>query len=73
MGTTKDPGLLCSSLGGEVVGFVFKLPSPDHHARWMSKVNYNLKTKLVSKFFEKTEDEQEKVNQMVDFVLLFYT
>ena len=65
--------LVVISLGGEVVGFVFKLPGPDHHARWMSKVIYNLKMKLVSKFFEMTEDELEKVNQVVEFVLLFYT
>ena len=52
---------------------MFKLPGPDHHARWMSKVIYNLKMKLVSKFFEMSEDEKEKVNRVVEFVLLFYT
>ena len=65
--------LVIISLGGKVEGFVFKLPGPDHHARWMSKVIYNLKMKLVSKFFEMSEDEKEKVNRVVEFVLLFYT
>ena len=65
--------LVIISLGGKVEGFVFKLPGPYHHARWMSKVIYNLKMKLVSKFFEMSEDEKEKVNQVVEFILLFYT
>ena len=30
--------LVIISLGGKVEGFVFKLPGPDHHPRWMSKV-----------------------------------
>ena len=29
--------LVVVSLGGYVEGFCFKLPGPDHHARWMSK------------------------------------
>ena len=35
-------------LGGEVPGFEFHLPGPDHHARWMSKNIYFLKLKLLS-------------------------
>ena len=34
-------------LGGEVPSFQFRLPGPDHHARWMSKVIYTLKIKLL--------------------------
>ena len=35
--------LVVISLGGEVEGFMLKLPGPDHHARWMSKCIYSLK------------------------------
>ena len=51
---------LWRSLGEKVEGFVFKLQGPDHHARWMSTVIYNLKMKLVSKFIEMSDDEKEK-------------
>ena len=64
--------LVVISLGGEVKGFMLKLPGPDHHARWMSKVIYSLKLKLLSRVFEMTEDEKSKVNQVVEFILLFY-
>ena len=44
-------------LGGKVNGFTFKLPGPDHHARWMAKVIYNLKIKLLSNIFGKTDEK----------------
>ena len=58
MGRTKDPGVaLFRRLRSqwkdlnidyrEVVGFVFKLPGPDHHERWMSKCLYFLKINLL--------------------------
>jgi hypothetical protein len=65
--------LVVISLGGKMDGFMFKLPGPDHHARWMSKVIYNLKIKLLSNVFEMTDEEKRQVNQVTEFVLLFYT
>ena len=44
--------LLIITLGGKVIGFCFKMPGADHHARWMSKIIYNLKIFLLSKIFE---------------------
>ena len=64
--------LVVISLGGHVEGFKFKLPGPDHHARWMSKAIYNLKMKLISKFFHMSEVELSHVNQIAEFVVLFY-
>ena len=64
--------LVVISLGGQVKGFMFKLPGPDHHARWMSKVIYSLKLKLLSKVFEMTDEEKTRISQVVDFILLFY-
>ena len=65
--------LVVVSLGGKVDGFTFKLPGPDHHARWMSKVIYNLKIKLLSNIFVMTDEEKMQVDQVTDFVILFYT
>ena len=65
--------LVVVSLGGEVVGFIFKLPGPDHHARWMSKCIYFLKIKLVSKIFQVSAEEKMQVDSLVEFILLFYT
>ena len=64
--------LVVISLGGEVEGFTLKLPGPDHHARWMSKCIYSLKLKLLGNVFEMTDEEKHQVNQVVDFILLFY-
>ena len=59
-------------LGGDVQGFQFLLPGPDHHARWMSKVIYNLKMKLLSKIFKMSDEEKRKVEEVSNFVLVFY-
>ena len=64
--------LVVVSLGGEVEGFSFKLPGPDHHGRWMSKCIYLLKIKLLSKVFQLSEEEQEQVNSLAEYILLFY-
>ena len=53
--------LVVVSLGGEVEGFSFKLPGPDHHARWMSKCLYILKIQMLSKIFKLSEEEKEQV------------
>ena len=63
--------LLVVSLGGEVKGFTFKLPGPDHNARWMAKRIYYLKLKLVSKVFAMSVEEMNQVNQMAEYVILF--
>ena len=46
-----------SQLGGEIKGFTFKLPGPDHCASWMSKCIYFLKIRLVSKVFSLIDEE----------------
>ena len=64
--------LVVVSLGGEVEGFSFKLPGPDHHARWMSKCLYILKIQLLSKIFKLSEEEKEQVKALTEYILLFY-
>ena len=49
--------LVVVSLGGMVDSFTFNLPGPDHHARLMAKVIYNLKIKLLSNIFGKTDEK----------------
>ena len=55
-----------------MLGFVFKLPGPDHHARWMSKCLYFLKIKLLIKIFKVSEEEEVQVKTLAQFILLFY-
>ena len=64
--------LLIITLGGTVNGFCFKMPGADHHARWMSKVIYYLKIRLLSNIFELTPEQQEEVDQVAEFSVLFY-
>ena len=63
--------LLIISLGGEIPSFNFKLPGPDHHARWMSKVIYILKCRLVSNFFKMSEEERAQVDEIAKFCILY--
>ena len=64
--------LVVVSLGGTVKGFTFKLPGPDHHARWMSKCLYFLKINLLRKMFLMSEEERLRVERLAEFMLLFY-
>ena len=64
--------LLIVTLGGTVPGFSFKMPGADHHARWMSKQIYYLKIRLLSNIFDLTEEEQNQVDQITEFAVLFY-
>ena len=64
--------LVVVCLGGEVKGFRFKLPGPDHHARWMSKCLYFLKIRLLRKVFKMSEEENGQVDVLTEFILLFY-
>ena len=64
--------LVVVSLGGTVTNFKFKLPGPDHHARWMSKCLYILKIKLLSNQFKLFEDEIRQVTDLAEFIILFY-
>lgn len=64
--------LVVVGLGGKVEDFVFKLPGPDHHARWMAKGLYNSKMKLLRKVFKLSAEEQRQVDQLSEFVWLFY-
>ena len=59
-------------LGGEIPGFFFLLPGPDHHARFMSKQIYILKLKLLMNLFNMSEEEKEQVEEMCKFILIFY-
>ena len=61
------------TLGGKVDGFAFRMPGADHHARWMSKVIYNLKIRLLSKIFKLSPEEKEQVDKVTEFAVLFYT
>ena len=60
------------SLGGEVPGFKFRLPGPDHHARWMSKCIYTLKMCLLLNIFKLSETEKEQVVEVSNYILIFY-
>ena len=64
--------LLIVTLGGTVIGFSFKMPGADHHARWMSKVIYNLKIRLLSNIFEISPEEKDQVDKITEFTVLFY-
>ena len=59
-------------LGGSVPGFQFQIPGPDHHARWMSKQIYFLKMKLPKNVFKMSQEEQEQVEEIIKFVLIFF-
>ena len=59
------------SLGGEVEGFKFMLPGPDHHARWMSKKIYYLKINLLQDVFDMTDAEKIQVQEISKFILIF--
>ena len=59
-------------LGGDIPGFQFRQPGPDHHARWMSKCIYILKLSLLLETFKMSEDEKVKVVEVSKYVLLFY-
>ena len=59
-------------LGGEVEGFKFMLPGPDHHARFMSKCLYLLKIKLLFNSFKVSEEEKAQVDEICTFILIFY-
>ena len=64
--------LLIVTLGGTVKNFTFKMPGADHHARWMSKVIYYLKIRLLSNIFVISPEEKEEVSQITEFIVLFY-
>lgn len=64
--------LLVVLLGGTITGFSFKLPGPDHHARWMSKCLYLLKIYLLSTVFHMSEEELLQVATLTEFILLHY-
>ena len=64
--------LTINCLGGEVEGFVFMLPGPDDHARFMSKCLYLLKIKLLFNSFKVSEEEKVEVYEICTFILIFY-
>ena len=59
-------------LGGYVPGFCFKLPGPDHHARWMSKAIYYLKIQLLSRTFKLSEEEKMMIERCARFTGVLY-
>ena len=64
--------LVVVSLGGEVKDFSFKLPGADSNARWMAKTIYVNKMRLLSKVFSMSVEEHRMVEQLSEFVILFY-
>ena len=64
--------LLIVFLGGNIKNFKFRLPGPDHHARWMSKSIYFLKISLLVNVFKMSEEETSKVREITIFLALFY-
>ena len=64
--------LLVITLGGTVLGFTFKMPGADHHARWMSKAIYYLKIRLLCNIFELSLEEKHEVDLISEFTVLFY-
>ena len=60
------------SLGGNIPEFRMMLPGPDHHARWMSKVIYILKIKLLMGVFRLSEEEKHQVTDLSKYILIFY-
>ena len=64
--------LLIVFLGGNIKNFQFRLPGPDHHARWMSKCIYFLKISLLSKVFKMSVEETTKVQEITVFLALIY-
>ena len=59
-------------LGGNIPGFQFMIPGPDHHARWMSKVIYFLKMLLLLYQFLMSEEEKRQVVEISKYILIFY-
>ena len=64
--------LVIFCLGGCVKNFNLRIPGPDHHARWMSKVLYYLKIHLLQNHFQMSEDEKLEVQLVTEFILIFY-
>ena len=59
-------------LGGIIPGFKFRLPGPDHHARWMSKCIYILKLSLLLNVFKMSDDEKVQVVEVSKYILILY-
>ena len=59
-------------LGGKIENFLFKLPGPDHHARWMSKQIYCLKISLMLNQYELEEDTKAKLIECAKFQAIIY-
>ena len=64
--------LVVVSLGGVIPNFRFRLPGPDHHARWMSKGIYVIKIRLLSNVFKLTEGENENIRRIFLFTVVIY-
>ena len=61
-------------LGGEVPGFRFQYPGAFHHARWMAKLIYYLNLALLIRSCNfLTEGEQEEVEMMAQYILVFHS
>ena len=64
--------LVVVSLGGKISGFRFRLPGPDHHARWMSKGIYVMKIRLLSRVFRMSDIEQSNIRRIFNFTVVIY-
>ena len=65
--------LVVVSFGGEICGFIFRLPGPDHNACRMSKCIYFLKIRLIRKVVAFSKEEKKQADNMVNFILMVYT
>ena len=64
--------LVVVSLGGKIPNFIFRLPEPDHHARWMSKGIYVMKIWLLSKIFKLSDTEKCNIRRIFNFTIDIY-
>ena len=64
--------LVVVNLGGEIPSLKFRLPGPDHHARWMSKGIYVIKIWLLSKVFKLSEREKDDIRRIFLFTVVIY-
>ena len=64
--------LVVVSLGGTIPNFKFRLPGPDHHARWMSKGIYVMKIWLLSKIFKLSDAEKSNIMRIFNFTVVIY-
>ena len=64
--------LVVVSFGGEICGFIFRLPGPDHNACRMSKCIYFLKIRLIRKVVTLSEKEKKQADSLDNLIPMVY-